>query len=211
MTSKKIKGVLFDFDGTLTIPGAIDFSAIRKEICCPEKTPILEFIANQEYAYRNKCNVVLEEREVQAAKKSAPNIGAEKCIKALKASGISLGILTRNSLPAIKTSLKAFDNVDLNDFDAVMTRDDSIPKPHPDGVFKAAEKMRVSLDELVLVGDFRFDIMAGKSAQVTTILLSKNGISCMEPEDPEPDYVIDEIESVLRILEEIYSAEIFTT
>ena len=39
-----MKGVLFDFDGTLTQPGAIDFLAIKREIGCPKDTAILEYI-----------------------------------------------------------------------------------------------------------------------------------------------------------------------
>jgi len=32
-----IKGVLFDFDGTLTIPGAIDFFDIKDSLGCPPR------------------------------------------------------------------------------------------------------------------------------------------------------------------------------
>ena len=40
----RIKFVLFDFDGTLTLPGAIDFALIRQRIGCPDDMAILEFI-----------------------------------------------------------------------------------------------------------------------------------------------------------------------
>ena len=39
-----LEAVLFDFDGTLTEPGTLDFAAIRREIGCPPGQPILEFI-----------------------------------------------------------------------------------------------------------------------------------------------------------------------
>jgi hypothetical protein len=39
-----IKGVLFDFDGTLTMPGALDFPAIKREMGCPPDFPILEYL-----------------------------------------------------------------------------------------------------------------------------------------------------------------------
>ena len=42
-----MKGVLFDFDGTLTKPGAIDFTAIKQTIECPHDMAILEFIKLQ--------------------------------------------------------------------------------------------------------------------------------------------------------------------
>jgi hydrogenase expression/formation protein HypE len=39
----RIDGVLFDFDGTLTRPGALDFSVIKRAIGCRADTPVLEF------------------------------------------------------------------------------------------------------------------------------------------------------------------------
>ena len=42
-----IKAVLFDFDGTLTEPGALNFSLLKETIGCPENSPILEFFKEQ--------------------------------------------------------------------------------------------------------------------------------------------------------------------
>jgi len=39
-----IKAVLFDFDGTLTKPGALNFPRLKKTIGCPADVPVLEFI-----------------------------------------------------------------------------------------------------------------------------------------------------------------------
>ena len=40
----RIRAVLFDFDGTLTLPGALDFSRIKRALNCPPDIPILEYI-----------------------------------------------------------------------------------------------------------------------------------------------------------------------
>ena len=40
----RIKAVLFDFDGTLTKPGALNFSLLKETIGCPADLPVLEFI-----------------------------------------------------------------------------------------------------------------------------------------------------------------------
>jgi phosphoglycolate phosphatase-like HAD superfamily hydrolase len=37
-----IMAVLFNFDGTLTEAGSIDFASIRKAIGCSSETPVLE-------------------------------------------------------------------------------------------------------------------------------------------------------------------------
>ncbi|MBC2710323.1 MAG: hypothetical protein HGJ94_04790 [Desulfosarcina sp.] len=44
-TPYRIDAVLFDFDGTLTRPGALDFSVIKRAIGCPDGIPVLEFMA----------------------------------------------------------------------------------------------------------------------------------------------------------------------
>ena len=43
----RISAVLFDFDGTLTKPGALNFSQFKKSIGCPVDRPILEFIESR--------------------------------------------------------------------------------------------------------------------------------------------------------------------
>ena len=45
-TAYRINAVLFDFDGTLSKPGTLDFPRLKKEIGCPPDDPVLEFIEN---------------------------------------------------------------------------------------------------------------------------------------------------------------------
>jgi len=193
------KGVLFDFDGTLTLPGALDFPAIKQELGCPADQPILEYLETQTPAQRSSLMKILEGIEDQAAKASRPNRGAEKCLSVLKGRGIILGILTRNGLSSVKKALKKFDGVTIRDFAAVITRDESLPKPHPDGVHEAAKQMGLSTGEILMVGDFRFDIMAGSAAGARTALLANRERSVMLPGDPEPDYVVSNLEEILDL------------
>ena len=41
---RTIRAVLFDFDGTLTRPGSLDFQQLREELASPVGAPILEYI-----------------------------------------------------------------------------------------------------------------------------------------------------------------------
>ena len=41
-----IKAVIFDFDGTLTKPGTLDFPSFKKSLGCPVDQPTLEYIEN---------------------------------------------------------------------------------------------------------------------------------------------------------------------
>jgi HAD superfamily hydrolase (TIGR01509 family) len=194
-----IKGILFDFDGTLTTPGALDFPAIKKELGCPPDQAILEYLETQTPEKRSSLMKILEVIEDQAAEASRPNRGAEKCLSVLKERGIILGILTRNGLSSVKKALKKFSGVTIRDFAAVITRDESLPKPHPDGVYEAARQMGLSPGEILMVGDFRFDVMAGNAAGVKTVLLANGGRSVMLPGDPEPDYIVSHLEEMLDL------------
>jgi len=199
-----IKGVLFDFDGTLTHPGALDFPAIKLELGCPVDQPILEYLETVSPAKRTELMKILEEKEDIAADASRPNRGAEKCIANLKNKGVLLGILTRNSLSSVKKALQKFQGITTQDFSAIITRDVSQPKPHPDGVLQAAKRMGLNSSELLVIGDFRFDVMAGKAAGAWTALLTDGKKSVMAPGDPEPDFTISHLETIFDILEQDY-------
>jgi phosphoglycolate phosphatase-like HAD superfamily hydrolase len=51
-----------------------------------------------------------------------------------------------------------------------------------------------------VVGDYRFDIIAGKKAGAKTALLTNGKASPMEAGDPCPDYVCGSFDDVLEIL-----------
>jgi HAD superfamily hydrolase (TIGR01509 family) len=195
----KIMGILFDFDGTLTYPGALDFPSIKREMNCPEEIPILEYLETQSPERRSELLEILESREEQAAAESSPNTGAEKCLSILKQKRLLLGIITRNNLKSVCLALKSFNHITIDDFTAVITRDDSLPKPHPDGVYKAARRMGIPTSALLVVGDFRFDVLAGRAAGAVTVLLTNGGRSAMAPGDPEPDYTVDCLEDIFEL------------
>ena len=174
MNGQRIRAVLFDFDGTLTRPEAIDFTALRARVGVPPGTPILEYIESlpsaEERARRHR---ILEEVEAAAARASLPNAGAEELLLRLHESGLRLGILTRNTRRSIDLSLGNFRRVSHTLFDAIITREhQGRPKPHPDGVYAAALLLGVEPAEMLVVGDFIFDIAAGKAAGSPTVLVT---------------------------------------
>jgi len=195
-----IKAVLFDFDGTLTQPGALDFGVIRAAIDCPKNRPILEFIKTLETNQQQEdALAVLEHFEAEAASKSKPNPGAEELIRHLRATGVPIGIITRNNPQSVKQALNNFQHTDLEDFELVITRDDPVaPKPDPEGVLLAARRFDFDAAHLLVVGDFIFDIQAGNGAGAVTVLL-RNSVGTPSP-DCKSDYTIFRLEELKRIV-----------
>ena len=172
----RISAILFDFDGTLTKPDALDFSVIKKILGCPEEIPALEFIENiSDSQKRAAAFTELNRFESRAAAKSEPNPGAENLIRTIHSKNLPMGIITRNSMDSVREALKNFTGISLDDFDVVITRDDPVrPKPSPEGILLAARKLNVEPRNILMVGDFVFDIDAGRSAGTLTALLDVN-------------------------------------
>jgi len=200
----RFQAVLFDFDGTLTRPGAIDFAAIRRAIGCPEGTPILEFIAALDPGgpARQAAEAELLARELAAAAGSHPREGAVALFHHLKACGLRLGLHTRNCRAAVQRALENFDGLGLADFDILITRDDPVPpKPHPDGVLLASARLGIEPAGILVVGDFRFDVEAGRSAGAWTALLTP-AAGGADPAAPAPDFAItslDDLRPIVRL------------
>ncbi len=170
----RIDAVLFDFDGTLTRPGALDFSVIKRTIGCPDDVPVLEFMAAiNDPARRLMMSRALDRFELAGAAASQPNIGAEQLVKSIKNAGLPAGILTRNSRASVTRALENFSTLGLADIDLLITREDPVKvKPSEEGVLLAARKMGVDPAHVLVVGDFDFDMQAGRNAGALTAYLS---------------------------------------
>ncbi|MCP4745178.1 MAG: HAD hydrolase-like protein [Desulfobacteraceae bacterium] len=168
-----IKAVLFDFDGTLTKPGVLDFDLIRKTMKCPADKPILEYIGSLEDSEKKQqAKSCLDRFELQAAAESSPGTDAQRLIHWIKQQGLSVGILTRNSRMSVLRALENFDTIGPGDFELILTRDDPLdPKPSPDGVLHFSGRLGIDPGQVLVVGDFYFDTQAGFDAGAVTVLL----------------------------------------
>ncbi len=215
----RIRAVFFDFDGTLTCPGALDFPAIREAIGCPPGEPILEFIAELPHsAEQDERMAILDRFEYEAAAVSTPAEGASTVVAALRTLGVLVGVVSRNSRAGIERALENFPQLSAADFDIVVSRDVAVrPKPAPDGVLHAAAAIGVDPVEVLLVGDHQLDIMAGAAAGAVTALLapaaghpvahaSAPGGDPGMPDTPfsggavEPDYLFARLADVLPVV-----------
>lgn len=186
-SAKLIRAVLFDFDGTLTEPDSLDFNTIRSAIGCPKGRPVLEFISEiSSPEARAAASRILDAFETEAARHSRPNAGAEEVLGYLSARGVKAGIISRNSLASIKTALSNFSHIKPQDFAVILSRDDPFsPKPSPEGILAAALALGIPVPEVLVVGDFVFDVEAGHNAGALTAYLTNRGTShpCAHPSD----------------------------
>lgn len=195
-----MRAVLFDFDGTLTAPGALDLKTVRQVLGVPQGTLILDYIqAMGDPGARREAMRTLERIEIAGAANAVPNAGAEDLVKLLAVRGIRRGILTNNCRASLVEAMKAFSRIGLVDFDVVLHRENAPRhKPYPDGIRHAAGLLGIAASELLVVGDYVFDMEAGSRAgAVTAFLTNGEEVPAMSV---KPDHVIATLVEVRSIL-----------
>lgn len=165
---------VFDMDGTLTT-SAHDFEAIRKELGLKSNVPILEALNAMPEQQAAPLWLVLNELECHYAGKSTLMPGVPQLLEKLQARGAKLGLLTRNTMPVVETTLDACGIGHFFPARHRLDRDSCTPKPSPDGINHLLNDWQARASDAVMVGDYLFDLQAGRNANVTTIHLDPAG------------------------------------
>ena len=165
---------IFDLDGTLTV-AAHDFDAIRSTLGLRPNEPILEQLAELNPAEAAPLHAQLGRIEGDIADRTRPQPGADALLTALRARGIQVGILTRNRQDLAWRSLRAA-GLDHHFLEGdVLGRDDAPPKPSPAGVLRLLERWGAVGEDAVMVGDFLFDLQAGRAAGAAAVHFDVDG------------------------------------
>ncbi len=184
-----IKLVIFDMDDTI-VHNSIPFSYMRERILRELKIDnapqhLYEFLRD----IGAHALAVLEREELKRAKTSFVDKDLDFVLMSLKKRGIKVAILTRNTLKAAKVAL----GKRADEFDAIVGRDSGFrPKPAPDGVIYLMNRFGTKPWETLMVGDYDYDIEAGKRAGCITVRIG-NG---------EADFNIKNLKEILRIVEQ---------
>lgn len=165
---------IFDMDGTLTI-AKHDFPAMRAELGLNPDQTILESLAALPPEQAAPIRARLHEMELDIAKKSEPAQGAFELLSYLKAHRKPFGILTRNSALNTLVTLQAAGLAHFFTPAQLISRDDAPPKPDPAGILHLLKTWQGSPDQAVMVGDFYYDLQAGRAAQTTTLYVDHTG------------------------------------
>ena len=192
---KAPRAVIFDLDGTLTEP-VLNFDAIRAEIGLPEGVPILEQLDGATAAERARAEAVMLRHERAAIAQATLSDGCADLIRHLRARAIPISILTRNVREVVETFARMF----TFRFHAVYTREDGPPKPSPAGALSLCRAMGVDPAETLAVGDYKYDVIAGRDAGCRTALVRQEALAPEElAEWGSPDMVIRSLRELLPL------------
>ena len=174
----RLRGWVFDLDGTLTL-AQHDFPAIRRELGVPADADILTYMATLPADDYTAMKAQLDAIELRLAADVQPAPGAVELVRQLRDQGRRLGILTRNLQVVARSTLSCLGILDCFAAEDVLGREDAAPKPSPNGIHQLLDRWQLSPDEVVMVGDFRFDLEAGRAAGSRTCLIL--------PDNPWPE------------------------
>jgi HAD superfamily hydrolase (TIGR01509 family) len=186
--------IIFDLDGTLTVP-MLDFDAMRAEMGLTDE-PILEAMARMDDAGQAKAEAILERHERRAAHESVLQPGAAQTLTALRHRGWPTAILTRN---ARRWTVVVLEKHGLT-VDAMRTRDDGAIKPAAGPIQELCNELGCDPTQSWMVGDHLFDILSGREAGCTTVLLCGHR--------PTPEYadqahhVISRLPQLLELIDQ---------
>jgi len=208
------RAVIFDMDGTLTEP-LLDFDAIRAEIGLRPGLPILEQLAAGDEALRARGEEIMRRHERDAMAHATLADGCVELLACLQAARVPCAILTRNVREVVESFVRKFDLGASFAHDgrvpgavshdesaplilAAYTREDGPPKPAPDGVLHLCRAFGVAPAETLVVGDFTFDIVAGRAAGCRTALVTAEPIDDAEAWG-SPDMIVRSLRQLIPL------------
>jgi HAD superfamily hydrolase (TIGR01509 family) len=180
-----IRGVIFDLDGTL-VDSRLDFDRMRREMGLSGSLPLLEAIEQLPPTDAQRCWTILAEHEQRGAQRATPMEGVPAFLQTLAGRGLNRAVFTRNSRAQTLATLARL----ALGFDPVICREDGPVKPHPGAIWKICETWGLRPNECVMIGDYRFDIEAGRRAGTHTVLFTGSGGRVEEDDCERPDFTL---------------------
>lgn len=209
-----IKYVLFDLDGTIVNTNELIIDSFMHALEANRLAPLtreqmiphmgttleqqmrvfsgLSDVTELEKAYR-AYNYEHHDRLIQ------PFPEVNETMEELRRRGIVMGVVTTKIRP---TTLKALEMFDLLQYMEVIVTVNDVehPKPHPEPVLTALERLQAEPGEAVMVGDSGVDIQSAKAAGVTSIGVAWS----LKGEDTlrtyKPDHILQQMSDLLEIV-----------
>jgi HAD superfamily hydrolase (TIGR01509 family) len=104
---------------------------------------------------------------MEGAVRATPLPGVAAFLSHLASLGVRRAVMTRNSRKAADLTLSRCGL----EFEHIVTRDDGPIKPNPWAIHEICRRWEVAPREILVCGDFHFDLEAGRAAGSTTLLV----------------------------------------
>ncbi len=208
-----IRAVLFDLDGTLAdtrdyILHAYNYAlstqgyppitphTVAKFAGLPLDTVYRAVVPNADIPALEHAHRDFQKTRLRLVK---PYRDAKPLLDQLHRRGLKLAIVTGRYRPGTERLLAY---LSLRDFFPVIVcgDDEHETKPHPAPFLKAAEKLGLPPNECLVVGDGASDMESGRKAGCKTAR-ALYGYGAVEHAEHTPDYMLQRLEDVLRVLE----------
>ncbi|KAG0645895.1 putative hydrolase [Hyphodiscus hymeniophilus] len=203
----KLKGIVFDMDGTLCIPQNYMFAEMRSALGITKSVDILDHIYSLTPAQQPEAHEKIRAIERNAMSSQMPQPGLVSLMTYLESKDIPKGICTRNFETPVNHLLGKF--LEGKKFEPIVTREFRPPKPHPAGILSIAKAWGLVKDEkaeegdagqLIMVGDSIDDMTAGYRAGAATVLLV-NEVNAHLAEHEHTDLCISRLDELVEVLE----------
>lgn len=167
---------IFDLDGTLTV-AVHDFQAIKDALDIPFEADILYHLDSLPPEESAALHRKLDSIERDLSKIAAPAAGAFELLSHLADDGCRIGILTRNTQ---EVAMMTLEFAGLGEFfpeaSLIIGRHDASPKPDPEGALQLASMWGASPDDIVVAGDYLYDLLCGRNIGAATIHVDPAGL-----------------------------------
>eukprot|EP00013_Stygamoeba_regulata_P027575 CAMPEP_0177654254 /NCGR_PEP_ID=MMETSP0447-20121125/14215_1 /TAXON_ID=0 /ORGANISM="Stygamoeba regulata, Strain BSH-02190019" /LENGTH=240 /DNA_ID=CAMNT_0019157853 /DNA_START=110 /DNA_END=832 /DNA_ORIENTATION=+ len=167
--TKSIKGVIWDLDGTLTVP-YLDFALMRRKIGVPTGD-VLKVIETFEPERREKAHAIIKEWEEDGRRNMKLQPGVASLIDSLREADVRQAIVTRNNAETLEHFLDSFEFAEC--FEPALSREFTPCKPAPHPALHVCSAWEVDPSRVLFVGDGVDDMLCGHAAgNITALLLN---------------------------------------
>ncbi len=216
---KKIKAVIFDYDGVLNdslhVLRSVWNEFYNRGISTryfdtdeefsnyffgdPVKNLLMAGVKEENL---DKCDQIIKEVLPERDKSVEFYPGMDDLIRGFKSQGYKIGIVSNSLKEIVDYKLKKYSIDDCVD-SIVCNNDVENPKPSPEGLLKCMAELKVKPSRTFYVGDMESDVKAAKAANVKIIAARYGYLNLAKDMDrrlKDADYFADDVEDIEIII-----------
>jgi phosphoglycolate phosphatase len=219
-TCNAVRGVLFDFDGTLAhlnidfgvmraraLNLARQFEGFQAEWASLDTLEMIETVraawaahnpAQAQRFYMDSLTAV-RDIEMDAARKSHLFPDTEPLLRWLRAHNLKVGIVTRNCEAAMLSLLGDAQRW----CDALFAREKvRFVKPHPEHLTKAMQALQLNAEDVLMVGDGAMDMVAAKRLHLRAVGVTSGRTNAERLKNAGADWIIPRVGDLPHLMRE---------